>query len=74
VRESLAAMTRLQRLALSLYHYEKLGPEGIAEALDVAPQEVDRLLAEGTDRVNRALRRRQEEAGGDTARPRRRVS
>ena len=32
VRETLSTMTEMQRLALSLYHYEKLGPAGIAAA------------------------------------------
>jgi DNA-directed RNA polymerase specialized sigma24 family protein len=57
VRETLSAMTEMQRLALSLYHYEKLGPAGIAEALEVPKRDVDRLLADGSAKVTRALHR-----------------
>lgn len=65
VRETLTAMTRLHRLALALYHYEKLGPKGIAEALDVPPREASRLLVEGTERVARALEQQETMADPD---------
>lgn len=57
VRETLSTMTEMQRLALSLYHYEKLGPAGIAAALEVSKGDVDRLLSEGAATVTRALHR-----------------
>ncbi len=55
VRETLAAMCEHERLALSLYHYEKMGPSGIAETLEVSRGEADRLLAAGSQHVTRAL-------------------
>lgn len=65
VRETLAAMCEHERLALSLYHYEKLGPSGIAEALEVSRSEADRLLAAGSQQVTRALEREEGLTHGD---------
>ena len=63
VRETLSTMSENQRLALTLYHYEKLGPVGIAEALRISRGEADRLLVDGRARLNHALDRH--ERSGD---------
>ena len=55
VRDTLATMSQNQRLALALYHYEKLGPAGIAEALDISREQADRLLIAGSVQVIDAL-------------------
>lgn len=58
VRETLVTMSKNQRLALALYHYEKLGPTGIAEALDISREQADRLLIAGSVQVIDALARK----------------
>lgn len=62
IRETLATMSENQRLALALYHYEKLGPAGIAEALDISREQADRLLVAGSVQVIDALVRQQRPA------------
>jgi hypothetical protein len=52
-------MSQNQRLALALYHYEKLGPAGIAEALEISREQADRLLIAGSVQVIDALVRKQ---------------
>ena len=59
IRDTLATMSKNQRLALALYHYEKLGPTGIAEALDISRAQADRLLIAGNAQVVDALVRKQ---------------
>jgi DNA-directed RNA polymerase specialized sigma24 family protein len=55
VRETLAAMEEVERIALALYHYEKLGPEGIAEAMQMPQKQVDLLLRSASSRVRAHL-------------------
>jgi DNA-directed RNA polymerase specialized sigma24 family protein len=55
IRDTLATMSENQRLALALYHYEKLGPAGIAEALEISREQADRLLIAGSVQVIDAL-------------------
>jgi DNA-directed RNA polymerase specialized sigma24 family protein len=59
IRDTLATMSQNQRLALALYHYEKLGPAGIAEALEISREQADRLLIAGNAQVIDALVREQ---------------
>jgi predicted DNA-binding protein (UPF0251 family) len=59
IRETLATMGKNERLALALYHYEKLGPNGIAQALSISREQADRLLISGSVRVIDALVREQ---------------
>jgi DNA-directed RNA polymerase specialized sigma24 family protein len=48
-------MEEVERIALALYHYEKLGPEGIAEALQLPQKQVDLLLKSASSRVRATL-------------------
>lgn len=59
IRETLETLTRTERVALALFHYEKIGPTGIAEALNIPRQTVDRLLAAGSEQVSAALERKE---------------
>jgi len=64
IRETLCTMSENQRLALALYHYEKLGPAGIAEALKISPRDADRLLITGRAQVIHALDREEKSSHG----------
>ncbi|MBD3162941.1 MAG: hypothetical protein GF346_11015 [Candidatus Eisenbacteria bacterium] len=57
IRETLETMARTERIALALFHYEKMGPTGIAETLHLPRQTVDRLLALGSEQLSAALER-----------------
>ena len=64
IRETVAAMRKAERLALALFHYERIGPGGIARALEISPVEADRLLVSADARLRRALGQEEGRANG----------